>query len=149
MWHRCSWCISQQCEVLKTPAPHQPQFFVTAITFVSCFFLPHSCQVSALRIATAVLGKESRCVSIPQSYTAHLKHSVVTEDIHFSQVTSPCTNSMTRSNLLMRSGRFSSGRKSLKKCDEQFTSSTSSTSFRSVLRRHGYHESAISAIGIC
>ena len=31
----------------------------------------------ALRIATTVLGKERRCVSIPHSYLAHLKHSGV------------------------------------------------------------------------
>ena len=60
----------------------------------------------AKNIATAVLG--SRCVSIPVSNTAHITHSevfVVTDDVHLSQVVSPSTNSMTRSNLLMRNGQ--------------------------------------------
>ena len=35
------------------------------------------CSVIALLVATAVLGRRSRCMSKPHSYAAHIKHSVV------------------------------------------------------------------------
>ena len=52
------------------------------------------------RIATTVLEKESRRVSIPHSHTAHITHSVFFGSYrrHFSQVMSPI-------NLLMRNGQ--------------------------------------------
>ena len=107
MWHRCSWCTTQQCEVLKTPTPHKPYFvafqhlhvIVTAITFVSQDFgirnSSFGSQLSALcfkhRLSGILLVQchrlahydgstrrgKSLCVSIHHFYAAHLKHSVV------------------------------------------------------------------------
>ena len=72
-------------------------------------------------------------MSIPHTYIAHLKHSVVfvvNEDIHLSQVCEPNYKfdaSKKFSGEKRPSHAASSGRKSLKKYDDQFTSSTSDT----------------------
>ena len=84
--------------------PHQLNSQLCVCQDLSISFLPIAVQVSALclrrtdiltlcdwrcafalRVATAVRGKESRCVSIPQSlHCAHhtLRDLEVTEDIH-------------------------------------------------------------------
>ena len=63
--------------------------------------------VTVSRVAAAVLGKKSRCVSIPLSSTAHLAHSVFGGYRRHTLVTScePTYSPMTRRNLLMRSGQ--------------------------------------------
>ena len=63
--------------------------------------------VTVSRIAAAVLGKKSRCVSTPHSPTAHLAHSVFGGYRRHTLFTScePTYHPMTRRNLLMRSGQ--------------------------------------------
>ena len=106
-----------------------------------------------MRIATATLGSKSCCVHTTFLHCAHqtLRGFAVTEDVHLSQVMNPKYKHKfdESKNLLMRNGQAnadSSGRKSVKKHDEQFTSSTH---FRWCVRHDGDHESDDSASGIC
>ena len=77
-------------------------------------------------------------MSMPHSDTAHFTHSVVLrlQKIHLSQDTSPTrTNSVIRRELQMRNGQATpipQKKKCLKKNNQQFTSSTSFGTFRSV-----------------
>ena len=89
------WLFSQQYSfrsrvfsILSSALHCSGRCFVVSLTDILGF-----CSYSAIavRIAMAVLGKESRCVSLPHPYAAWRAHSVVTEDIHLSQVMSPST----------------------------------------------------------
>ena len=94
--------------------------------------------------------KESYCVSIPHSYIAHPKHSVVcgyrrhTREFKYNFDESKKFKDETRP-----SHANFSGWKNLRNYDEQFTSSTSPNTFRSLSRRHGNYESDDHALGIC
>ena len=91
-----SFCVSQRnyCSSSQDFA----QTFLNSVGAVSspCFF------------ATAVRGRKSYCVSIPHSYTPHIKHSVVLrlqKTYSFNRCMSPSTNTnsmkLTQKNLLM------------------------------------------------
>ena len=138
------------------------QFKILALVFSICL-LGLSSQVSAFRFA--LLDSVGACMSpcavrrqhseaIHCVSTAHIKHPVVLrlqEDVHFSHVmSSKYKHKFDESKKwLMRNGQAnadSSGWTSLKKHDEQFTSSTH---FRWCVRHDGDHESDDSASGIC
>ena len=68
-------CVSQDFSICFCPRWFKSLLCALAArTFLA---LCDWCGAIAVRIGTAVLGKESRCVSIPHSCTAHITHSVV------------------------------------------------------------------------
>ena len=132
-----------------TPTPHKPQlslscssgflsqhhlevntlafaFYLTVVRSLLCVSRTDIlescwCTVIALRVATAVLEKESCCVHTTSLHCAlqTLRGFAVAENAHSSQVMSPSSTSHTDS----------SGRKCLKQINAQFTSRTSYSTF--------------------
>ena len=105
------------------------------------------CSVIALRIAKAVLRRRSRCMSIPLSYTVHIKHSVCCgyrRHTPFTGYELKYENKFDESKIFTDEKRSShsncSGRKCLQKHNEMFTSSTSFSTYRSVSRHNGNYE---------
>ena len=108
---------------VKITTPHKPHFssctrFLSlhsqrhlsvktlAFVFSPQYFRTLRCAPVPFHVATAVLGKTSRGVSIPHSYTPHITlRGFCGYSRHFSEVISPSTTSKTHRNLLMINGQ--------------------------------------------